>query len=74
VVILSDRLVFSAKDVLKGRVDVERLTARYVFLRPGFSYYKTGAKALNYVAKFGWRVVGFSNGWCLLERVDQWQD
>lgn len=69
---MSDRVYFSAKDVLKGKVDVGQLTSRYVFLRGHMGQIvETLAEALNYMAKFGWRAVGFSRGVCLLERVEQ---
>lgn len=67
---MSDRLVFSAKDVLKGKVDVQNLRARYVLLKPGFSYYETIVRAINYMAKLGWRAVAFSHGYCLLEKIE----
>ena len=67
---MSDRLEFSAGDVLKGRVDVESVDARYVLLRGGLMRTKMFIEALNYVAKFGWRAVGFTQGYVLLERVE----
>ena len=69
---MSDRVYFSAKDVLKGKVVVDQLTSRYVFMRGHMGQIaETLAEALNYMAKFGWRAVGFSRGICLLERVEQ---
>ena len=66
--VVSDDVFFKAKDVLKGLVDVGQLTARYVILHGVFSHVKNMAKAANYMAKFGWRVVGWSGGYLMLER------
>ena len=70
---MSDRLLFSADDVLKGRVDVERLTSRYVFVRGHIGrIFQTLAEALNYMAKFGWRAVAYGRGGvCLVERIKE---
>lgn len=69
---MSDRVYFSAKDVLKGRVDVENLTSRYVFVRGHVGeIFQTLAEALNYMWKFGWRAEAYGRGGvCLLERVE----
>ena len=67
---MSNRLVLSAKGVLKGKVDVQNIQARYVLLKPGFSYYETIIRAINYMAKFGWRAVSFSRGYCLMEKLE----
>ncbi len=68
---MSDRLVVSVNDVLNGKVDVQNLRARYVLLKAGWSGFETIVKAINYMAKFGWRAVGFSwGGYCLLEKVE----
>lgn len=66
---MSDEIFFKAKDVLNGRVDIERLSSRYVILHGMFSHVKNMAKAANYMAKFGWRVVGWSSGYLMLERT-----
>jgi hypothetical protein len=60
----------SVSDALKGRIDVQQLTARYVFLKSGLSRYKTVAEAINYMAKFGWRPIGFLQAHCLMERIE----
>ncbi len=69
---MSDRLVFSANDVVNGKVDVENLRARYVLLKPGLGFVSYGriVEGINVMAKFGWRAVGFSRGYCLLEKVE----
>ena len=66
---MSEDVIFKAKDVLKGLVDVEQLASRYVILHGMFSHVKNMAKAANYMAKFGWRVVGWSSGYLMLERI-----
>jgi hypothetical protein len=70
VVGLSDQLVLSVKDVVNGRVDVEQLASRYVILRGVFSLVKNMARAANLMVKSGWRVVGWSSGYLMLERND----
>jgi hypothetical protein len=65
---MSDEFFFKVMDVLKGRVDVEQLSSRYVILHGVFSHVKNMARAANYMAKFGWRVVGWSDGYLMLER------
>ena len=65
---LSDEVFFKVKEVLSGRVDVEQLSSRYVILYGMFSHVKNMAKAANFMAKFGWRVVGWSSGYLMLER------
>ncbi|MFX1577762.1 MAG: hypothetical protein ACFFCF_11410 [Promethearchaeota archaeon] len=69
---MSKLVYFSAKDVLKGHVDVEKLTSRYVFVRGNFGeIFQSLAKALNYMSKFGWRAVAYGRGGvCLLERIE----
>jgi hypothetical protein len=65
---MSDDVFFKVKDVLNGRIDVEQLASRYVILHGMFSHVKNMAKAANFMAKFGWRVVGWSSGYLMLER------
>jgi hypothetical protein len=68
-------VILYVEDVLEGKVDVEGLASRYVFLEPRTARFrmdpvmKAVIAALNYMAKFGWRVVSYSQGVCLLERV-----
>ena len=69
VVGMSDEVFFKVKDVLKGRVDFEQLSSQYVILHGIFSHVKNMPKAANYMAKFGWRVVGWLSGYLLLERI-----
>ncbi len=58
--------------MVNGKVDVQNLRARYVLLKPGLGFVSYGRiiEAINVTAKFGWRVVGFSQGYRLLEKVE----
>ena len=71
---LSEQMVFSPETLLSGKVDVEALQSRYIFvMTSGFSQKKVAAKlgsALNYLAKYGWRAVSYADGVCLVEKVE----
>jgi len=77
---MAEELLFDADAVVNGRVNLAGVTARYVIV------YSTGwvvsvagtAKlagklllAVNYMAKLGWRVAGYSGTACMMERVDR---
>lgn len=73
---MAERVILYAENVLEGKVDVEGLRSRYVFLESGKPSFRmdpvmeTLIAALNYMTKFGWRAVSYSQGICLVERVD----
>jgi hypothetical protein len=76
VVEVAGSVLLRAEDVLAGKVDVAALPWRHVFLRArqfGPSLERPLERlvaAMDYMAKFGWRAVSYSEGICLLERVD----
>ncbi|MFX1562740.1 MAG: hypothetical protein ACFFDP_05490 [Promethearchaeota archaeon] len=71
-IIISEKVHISVDDVLKGKIDVESLSSRYVFLyaRGVRNVFEKLAEALNYMAKFGWRVRGITSYTFLLEREE----
>ena len=65
--------LLKAKDLLQGKIQPEDLTSKYVFLIPsGFTMnpFPQLAEALNFLAKFGWRAVGYSQRTILIEHID----
>lgn len=66
---MSDKVYFSAGSLLEGKVDVMALTSRFVFMRMDMGGYSRLVEALEYMTKFGWRVVGgFGQGAVMLEK------
>ncbi len=55
---MSDKVFFSAGQVLEGKVDVMALKSRFAFMRMDMGGFNRLAEALEYMTKFGWRVVG----------------
>jgi hypothetical protein len=77
---LAEELLLNADEVLKGRVDLEAVTARYVIVySTGWIVSGSGGEklakklllAVNYMAKFGWRVVGYSGTACMMEKLER---
>ena len=58
---MSGKVYFSAGQVLEGKVDVAALEVGFVWMRADRGGYRRLARALEYMGKFGWRVVGYSN-------------
>jgi hypothetical protein len=76
VVWLADKLLLDADEVLNGRVDFEAVTARYVMVyTSGWTHSVSQGKelvqrlmlAVNFMAKLGWRVAGYSSTACVME-------
>jgi hypothetical protein len=59
---MAGKVYFSAGQVLEGKVDVATLEAGFVWVRIDRGGYPRLARALEYMGKFGWRVVGYSYG------------
>lgn len=76
VVWLAEEMIFNADDVLKGRVNLEAVTARYVvvysigLIGPATGIAKKLILAVNYMAKLGWRVAGYSANGCIMEKPE----
>ncbi|MFX1475234.1 MAG: hypothetical protein ACFFCO_07155 [Promethearchaeota archaeon] len=62
----------SADSLLKGKAKPEDLTAKYVILyQSSFSQiWEKLTEAMNFLAKFGWRAVGYSGHSILIEHMD----
>jgi len=58
---MAGKVYFSAGQVLEGKVDVAALEAGFVWMRADRGGFPRLARALEYMEKFGWRVVGYSN-------------
>ena len=66
---MSEKVYFSAGQVLEGKVDVMALKSRFVFIRSDMGGFSRLAKALEYMTKFGWRVLGgYGNTIVMLEK------
>jgi hypothetical protein len=67
-------VVVSADDALEGKVDLDGLDSRYVFVYgTGTSLWEAlgyAIRAANYVAKFGWRACGVGDGGILMEHQE----
>ena len=53
-----NEVIFRAGSVLDGRVEVSALEPGFVWVRKDRGGYPQLAKALKYMTKFGWRVIG----------------
>jgi len=79
VVWLAEELLLNADEVLTGRVNLAAVTARYVIVySSGWVVSGSGGEklarklmlAVNYMAKFDWRVAGYSGTACIMEKLE----
>ena len=66
------KFMISARDVLSGKIDLDSIDATYVALfntgivTPGF--FERLLEAVNYMAKFGWRLRACLERSCIMEK------
>jgi hypothetical protein len=71
---MTEQFVVSVKDLVKGKVNPDELTAQYIIVEEGGwgRSLERFAEAINYMAKFKWRAIGvaYSRGYmfCLMTR------
>jgi len=68
---MAAKAVFSADDVLKGKVDLDALDTSHVFVYgKGLGRMEKLLEAVNVMVKFGWRARGINEQGILLERQE----
>lgn len=69
---MTTELIVSTNDVLSGKVDPNSLDTMYVALSyPGMGHraLERLLEAVNYMAKFGWRLRGCLEQYCIMEKA-----
>jgi len=70
---MTPKLFISADDVLSGKVDPASLGAMYVGIyhqaMVSWGFYEKLLEAVNHMAKFGWRLRGCLEHYCIMEKA-----